>query len=137
MSTGIFIDTGAFLALVDEDDQHHVKAKRFVRTLPAKGRSLLTSTYVLDESITLIRMRIGHAAAANFGERLFRTRWCRVIDIDDVLRRAAWDLFLRYDDQVFSFTDCTSFALMHSMGVTDAFSFDGDFSAAGMTRLPV
>lgn len=132
----VFVDTGAFVALVDADDQHHLGAKRFVRSLPKKRRALVTSTYVVDEAITLVRMRIAHRAAVNFGERLLETRWCRIVEIDEPLRRAAWELFVRYQDQSFSFTDCTSFALMRSMDITDAFAFDGDFAAAGFTRLP-
>jgi uncharacterized protein len=133
----VFVDTGAFVALVDADDRNHQVAKRFVRGLAKRGRSLVTSTYVFDEAVTLIRLRVGHAAAVGFGERLFRTRWCRIVDIDEDLRRTAWDLFVRYDDQTFSFTDCTSFALMRSMGLTEAFAFDGDFAAAGFSRLPI
>ena len=132
----IFVDTGAFVALVDSDDRNHGRAKRFARGLPKKGRSLVTSTYVIDESITLIRLKVSHAAAVGFGDRLFRARWCRIVDVDEPLRHAAWDVFVRYEDQVFSFTDCTSFALMRSMGLTEAFAFDGDFGAAGFTRLP-
>jgi predicted nucleic acid-binding protein len=132
----VFADTGGFVALVDADDRNHRAARRFVRGLAKQGRSLVTSTYVVDEAITLIRLRVGHAAAVGFGERLLRTRWCRVVDIDEDLRRTAWDLFVRYDDQMFSFTDCTSFALMRSMSVSEAFAFDGDFGAAGFTRLP-
>jgi hypothetical protein len=132
----IFVDTSAFAALVDADDRHHARAKRFVRGLPRQGRSLVTSTYVIDEAITLMRMRLGHATAVGFGDRLWRARWCRVIDVDEPLRHAAWDLFVRYDDQTFSFTDCTSFALMRSMGLSEAFAFDGDFDAAGFARVP-
>jgi uncharacterized protein len=132
----VFADTGAFVALVDADDRNHGAARRFVRALAKRRRSLLTSTYVLDETVTLVRLRVGHAAAVGFGERLFHTRWCRIVDVDEDLRRTAWDLFVRYDDQTFSFTDCTSFALMRSMGLTEAFAFDGDFEAAGFARLP-
>jgi uncharacterized protein len=134
--TEVFIDTSAFVALVDRDDRNHARAKRYVKSLQKKARSLVTSTYVMDEAITLIRVRIDHATAVGFGERMQRTRWCRVIDIDESLRNAAWDLFVRYEDQLFSFTDCTSFALMRSMSVSDAFSFDADFAAAGFTRTP-
>ena len=132
----VFADTGAFVALVDADYRNHRAARRFVRGLAKRGRSLVTSTYVVDEAITLIRLRVGHATAVGFGERLFRTRWCRIVDIDEDLRRTAWEVFLRHADQVFSFTDCTSFALMRSMALTEAFAFDADFGAAGFARLP-
>lgn len=43
----------------------------------------------------------------------------------------------RHGDQTFSFTDCASFALMRSMGIDEAFTFDRtDFLAAGFIPLP-
>ncbi|MSP63614.1 MAG: PIN domain-containing protein [Myxococcales bacterium] len=133
----VFIDTGAFVALVDRDDERHGRAKRLLKDLARKGRPLVTSTYIVDETLTLLRLRVGHAVAVGFGERLLSARWCRVLEVDAPVRAAAWELFVRYDDQVFSFTDCTSFALMQSMELGEAFAFDGDFAAAGFLQVPV
>ncbi len=36
-------------------------------------------------------------------------------------------LFTCYSDKVYSFTDCTSFAVMASRGLFEAFTFDNDF----------
>ena len=96
----------------------------------------MTSTYVVAELFTLVRMRVGHAAAVRIGERLMQTRWCRIVEIGDDTREAAWQLFVRYHDHVFSFTDCTSFALMRTMSLQEAFTFDrDDFATAGFTGL--
>ncbi|MGQ9825653.1 MAG: type II toxin-antitoxin system VapC family toxin [Desulfotomaculales bacterium] len=43
---------------------------------------------------------------------------------------------LKYSDQNFSFTDCTSFVLMERLGVKEAAAFDARFEAAGFVRLP-
>lgn len=135
--TEVFVDTGAFLATVHRDDRNHAAAAECLRRLAATRRPLLTSTYVFDETITLVRQRIGHGAATQFGERLLATRLCRLVDISEELRLVAWQLFLRYDDQRFSFTDCTSFAVMHALGLDEAFTFDRrDFRAAGFTTIP-
>ena len=133
----IFVDTGAFVALVDGKDGNHRSARRFLRHLARTRRPLLTSTYVVDELLTLVRMRLGHPPAVQIGERLLKTRWCRVLDVGEETRAAAWDIFVRYEDQLFSFTDCTSFALMRAMSVEQAFAFDRrDFGAAGFAALP-
>ncbi|MBI2933751.1 MAG: hypothetical protein HYY16_19075 [Planctomycetes bacterium] len=52
------------------------------------------------------------------------------------MREAAWKLFKRYDDQVFSFTDCTSFAVMNKLGLKEAFTFDDGFRKVGFATLP-
>ena len=63
--------------------------------------------------------------------------WCRILEISAELRQSAWEIFVRYADQPFSFTDCTSFAVMRAMRLSEAFTFDrGDFSAAGFIALP-
>jgi predicted nucleic acid-binding protein len=95
------------------------------------------STYVADEVITLLRMRVGHAVAVQVGEALLGSRWCRMMDVDGTLRDSAWNLFVRYADKVFSFTDCTSFALMRALELAEAFTFDrSDFAGAGFVAIP-
>ena len=53
------------------------------------------------------------------------------------IRESAWQIFLDYDDQEFSFTDCTSFALMRLKNIQDAFTFDGHFQTMGFAVHPV
>ena len=54
----IFVDTGAWYTLVDNRDPVHVKASAFFvhNTIP-----LITTNYVFDETVTLIRKKIGVA----------------------------------------------------------------------------
>jgi len=133
----IFVDTSAFVALVDRKDRNHTAAKRTLRALGKNRTPLITSTYVADEVITLTRMRLGHAPAVEAGEALLRSRWCRLLDVDTGIRESAWNIFVRYDDHYFSFTDCTSFALMRTLEIDEAFTFDrSDFSAAGFAAIP-
>jgi hypothetical protein len=135
--TALFVDTSAFVALADRQDAHHAGARRLLRRLTAQRRPLVTSTGVFDELVTFVRMRLGHAVAVKVGEHLLQTRWCRLVDVDDATRLAAWQIFARYQDQLFSLTDCTSFALMRAMHLGEAFTFDRrDFAAAGFTPLP-
>lgn len=45
-------------------------------------------------------------------------------------------IFEKYNDKQLSFTDCTSFALMKSMGINDVFTFDEDFRKMGFNIMP-
>ena len=47
-----------------------------------------------------------------------------------------WDWFERYADKKFSFTDCTSFAVMKRLKVKTALSFDKHFTQAGFDQKP-
>lgn len=134
--TPVFVDTGALAALAHRDDQNHPAARRCLKRLARERRPLVTSTYVLDELFTLLRFRWNHATAVAFGESLARSRWCRTLDIDEATRQTAWQLFASHADQTFSFTDCTSFALMRELDLREAFAFDHHFAAAGFVCLP-
>ena len=60
MPKRIFIDTGAFLALEDESDEHHGEALQFRDEALLKGNyEMITTSYILDETLTLIRARLG------------------------------------------------------------------------------
>lgn len=104
-----------------------------------KGEKILfiTTDYILDETLTLIRMRVGHEEAVNFGRWLSESGVVRLIDVNPKLRETAWEIFKRYSDKYFSFTDCTSFALMRELNISQAFSFDRHFSQFGFIRLPL
>lgn len=63
----IFVDTGAWYALLDEDDANHHAAVRFKDSLV---HPLMTSNYIADEVITLVRSRLGHNVAVEIGQKL-------------------------------------------------------------------
>lgn len=132
----IFIDTGAFVALFDKGDDFHVAATEQWALLQKEKASLVTSNYVVDETITTIRSFAGHAIAVRAGEALFESRLLHRIPIDERVEVDAWSLFRKDDDQDFSFTDCTSFALMRTEKIDTAFCFDADFTIAGFATLP-
>lgn len=135
--SSIFVDTSAFYALVDAGESTHVLARRTLATLERAGKTLLTTTDVLDEILTLVRYRLGHGIAVSLGERLRESNWCSIVEVTDEIREAAWSMFVRYADQTFSFTDCTSFATMQRRRLRQAFSFDHqDFFAAGFHVVP-
>ncbi len=66
----VFLDTGAFLALADEDDDHHAAAKAVYAHLLQTQAQLFTSNFVLSETYTLIRSKVSHPAAVEFMKRL-------------------------------------------------------------------
>ena len=48
-----------------------------------------------------------------------------------VLEERPWGIFEQYEDKGFSFTDCTSFALMERLEINTAFVFDDHFVQYG------
>ena len=127
----LFVDTSAWLALNDRNDQYHKRAVAKSSEIKSQRIELVTSEYVIDESITLIRYRVSHGAAVVFGDSLFRASIVRVLDVTEADRLKAWEMFKRYRDKEFSFTDCTSFVLMQGMRLRKSFTFDNHFKQMG------
>ncbi len=130
----VFADTGAFYAIKDQGDAHHRKAVDFLFNFTGQ---LVTTNFIIDETITLVLHKLGYNEALKLGEDLWAEKYARLVHVTRADQRAAWDLFKTYDDKVFSFTDCTSFAVMERLGLECAFAFDADFEQTGrFTQLP-
>lgn len=127
----LFVDTSAWLALNNKNDQYHDEAVSKITKVRQQKIQLVTSEYVFDESVTIIRYRISHRAAVAFGEALISSNVASIEDITDEERLKAWVLFKKYRDKDLSFTDCTSFALMVKLKLQKAFSFDNHFKQVG------
>ena len=124
----IFVDTGAWYALLDEDDANHHAAVRFKDSLV---HPLVTSNYIADEVITLVRSRLGHNVAVKIGQKLWGESIANLIRVTPRDEIKAWEIFMKYQDKAFSFTDCTSFTLMERVEVTEVFAFDEHFKQYG------
>ena len=136
MTRKFFVDTGAFLALANQADQYHESAKKYLDELLASKPLLVTSNFVLDETYTRIRRKSGLKSAIAFGENIQASRQIKVFSIDRGIDKKAWEIFKQYDDHLFSYTDCTSFALMRFQKISHVFAFDNDFRIMGFTVCP-
>ncbi len=54
-----------------------------------------------------------------------------VVRITEGHEANAWAIFEKYSDQKFSYTDCTSFAVMQELNLTDVFTGDHHFLILG------
>jgi uncharacterized protein len=133
----IFVDTSAWYAAEVEDDVNHQKARDFlVQIAQGKHGVAITSDYVLDETMTLLRTRRGLLDAITFIDKIRKSKSVRIFWLNESLFDKALDVFRKRNESVFSFTDCTSFALMKDLSITEAFTFDGHFQQAGYQKLP-
>ncbi|CAD7783535.1 MAG: hypothetical protein KCCBMMGE_01937 [Candidatus Methanoperedenaceae archaeon GB37] len=71
------------------------------------------------------------AVAVQFGEDIRASRIIQIEYMTSELLEEAWRIFKSFADKEFSFTDCTSFALMEYLHIDTAFTFDGHFSQYG------
>jgi predicted nucleic acid-binding protein len=130
-SNTIFLDTSMFKALVDIDDDFHTKAEHEWVNIQKQSFVLSTSNFIVDESITLLRIRCGKPKAYAFRDLLsdnnYSIRIFRVTTDDEM---NAWKWFVN-DWSKLSFTDCVTFAQMKRLGIRDVATFDKHFKKAG------
>lgn len=124
----IFVDTGFFYALIDQKDINHPKAKNFLKN---NRFPLVTTNFVFDELLTIVRYDFGHAQAVKLGEKLRASKLCSIFCINRDDEEKAWEVFCKYSDQDFSYTDCTSFAVMNRLNTKEVASFDHHFTIIG------
>lgn len=129
----IFLDTVGLIALWDRRDQWHAAARQAWDAIDLDATRLVTSSFILLECGN-------HAARKPYrGE---------VIALRDDLGMAgdlyqptpdevadAWDHYARSVHGTASVIDLTSFAIMRRLGITEAFTNDRHFQAAGFVTL--
>ena len=134
----IFVDSGAWIALFNARDQHHSDARVIYSELRQQQTKILTTDYVIDESITRLRYDAGYPAANRFLltiERAEGTNDFVVARIDGSAFEQAKRLFRQYSSEWLSFTDCTSFVVCQNYRISAAFAFDQHFPIMGITLL--
>jgi len=132
----LFVDTAGWMACADAANPSH-KAARAGRDrwLEQEGH-LLTTDYVVDETLTLLRIRLGLDAAEDWWHTVAASSRVRQETIHGERTERARGIFFRYRDKDFSFTDCTSFALMREMRLRQALTTDNHFRQAGFVIIP-
>ena len=132
----IFVDTSAFLARYIAGDQHHAAATQYWEVLADSDEACITSNFVIDELLTLLVRRTSIAFAADRARLIYSSTALLILRPDESIEVAAVILLSQFAKPDVSFTDCVSFALMRRHGVSDAFTFDSDFTIAGFRIKP-
>jgi predicted nucleic acid-binding protein len=125
----VFLDTVGLIAIWDRDDQWHEAASQAFGRLLSARTPVVTTTFVLAEC--------GNAAArTTFRRDVFDLRESlesggRVIVPTDADWLKAWENYQRGEAGQAGLVDHLSFVVMRRSGLTDAFTNDRHFAAAG------
>jgi predicted nucleic acid-binding protein len=131
-----FTDSSGWIALFDPDDKRYVLVHNWMREISEHSHRLVTTDYILDETITHLVATIHHNKAESFAVWVLAQKRIQIVHVDEELWDEALALFRRYDDKEFSFTDCTSFVVMQHHKIRDAFAFDRHFEQMGFRLWP-
>lgn len=124
-----FVDTSGWFASLVPSDPDHPRAARWLGSYPGR---LITTDYVIDETLTLLRSRGQPVLALDWGAAVFGPNSPAVVHyLTPAEVAAAWGVFSRFADKDWSFTDCASKVVIDALGVPQAFSLDRHFRQFG------
>ncbi len=135
MKRPVFVDTAAWLALLNKSDRLHEQAKQTRDKLVRGRRQFLLSDYIVVEIANALSRVPFRRAAIQIITLIQTSANIRVVEIDKEIFGEAWKLYVERLDKEWSFTDCTSFVVMNRLGLADAFTSDHHFEQAGFNIL--
>lgn len=130
----VLVDTSAFYAILDADDQNHQKAKALWIELVTQQTPLFCNNYILVETFALVQHRLGIEAIRTLQEDILPI--VSVLWVDEATHRAGVAGLLTAARRRLSLVDCVTFVMMRDLGIQTAFTFDPHFGAQGFRCLP-
>jgi predicted nucleic acid-binding protein len=125
----IFVDTSALYAVADAADAEHQRAAAAWQRMTAGEQELVTTNYVLNETIALVQRRSGLAAAVAL-DRVVRSV-TTVVWVDLTIHEAASATWAAAGRRDLSLTDCVSFLVARQHDVDAVFAYDRHFAEQG------
>lgn len=124
----ILLDTSAVVALAADNDPEHARAIAHMERAGRDGEELLVHSYIVVETVAVLQRRLGNEAVLAFLDEVprFVLHWITREDHEDAVA-----LFRERARRRLSLVDCASFVVMRRYGITQAFTFDGDFEREG------
>ncbi len=127
----VFVDTSALFALMVSDDFMHVRAKLNFEYFVEHDVQLLTSSYVVLETLALLQRRIGMKAVSDFQMKIYPL--LEIVWVDQEWHGRAMHRLIAENDRDLSLVDCLSFEIMESRALKVAYAFDEHFVENGFT----
>lgn len=130
---GVFVDTVGLLALWDEDDQWHSSAEAAWTLILSTSRILYTTPFILAECANAASREM-YRSEVEPARRQFESAHTLIWPTAPEWDRA-WRAFSSQRPGAPGLVDQLSFVVMRRLGITDAFTNDRHFKAAGFNTL--
>ena len=131
----VFVDTAAWIALLNLDDVWHKEAQKLRLELVNKNYVFITTDFILLEVGDALCSPMWKKNTADFLQNVYQLRATRVIPLNQNLFQAGLSLDKTRLDKDWGLTDCISFVVMQREGILEAFTCDKHFEQAGFIRL--
>lgn len=135
MNEKIFVDTVAWIALINKRDQLHEQAKTVMNQLREEKSKLVTTEFILLEVANALSKPPLRDCAVVYIDGLRRLRTVQIISASTELFQTGWLLYSDRPDKEWSLTDCISFEIMRREEIIKAFTSDHHFEQTGFVKL--
>lgn len=137
----VFVDTSFWLNFLLSSEPYYKVSRKWAK----KNITIfVTSNLVLYETLDVlaykskVNLKKRKEIAKSFYELWNKySEFRQLIKVDDAIIAKAEEIYFKYKDKSFGFTDCTSFSIMDREGIFDAAAFDRHFKEAGKNIVPV
>jgi predicted nucleic acid-binding protein len=120
VSQEIIVDTSALIAFFVRSETHHQSAQQYCLKNPRTRWIILES--IFDETVTWIWTKISGKASIQVGQILREEhRYLNLSDVDDA---ETWEVFCKYNDKKWSYTDFSILVMANRLQVFEVFAFD-------------
>lgn len=127
-SNHCFVDTSAWFAFFVPTDINH---KVVTTPLLKNNKRLLTTDFILDELLSLLRVRGENRRTKEAWDFLLSPSLVTLLYLTENDLNQSWYIFNRFHDKGWSFTDCTSKHVIQSYKIKIAASLDNHFHQFG------
>jgi hypothetical protein len=134
----VFVDTAAWIALINQRDELHVAATQVMNDLYRQRAALVTTDFVLLEVADALSSPLIRNQTVDFLDSLLQLSERPVIKVIPASRSLlleGWTFYKQRPDKDWGLTDCVSFVVMLQEQITQAFTSDRHFEQAGFTKL--
>lgn len=123
----IFLDSSFIISYKIENDENHDKSLIIMKKIVnGKYGIPIISDYIFDEFVTvLLNKAKSLSISVNSGNELIDST--KMLTIDEEAFEKAWEIFKKQKNTKFSFTDCSTLALMKKEDINNIATFDKDF----------
>ena len=135
MDSPVFVDTSAWIGLLNADDDYHEKFNALFVELRREKRPLVTTDWVFAETgngLARVRARFRFPRVVS---TFLQSPNCNLVRVDAELFRRTLDLYESVSDKSWGMVDCASFTVMRNTGIADAATSDTHFEHAGFRRV--
>jgi hypothetical protein len=131
----VFVDTGAWIGLLNADDECHAHFEALFEELRLQKRPLVTTDWVLAETGNgLARVR-ARSRLSQMVITFVQSPNCDLVRVDTGIFHRALELYDSVSDKTWGMVDCASFVVMRDAQILDAATPDQHFDQAGFRRL--